>query len=381
MTVQPITRPERIRRGLGVFLGSLALLGAVSCQDPTGSSTRAGLLWRAPLAERDQRSISVPATDGQRVYAIGGGLVALDAQTGVVAWRSRLSTYAPINVVVRNGRVFTVEEFAYGFDAATGRELWRFKPDTEGALGESTADDHSMYFGTGSHRVYAVDAATGTPRWSTDVGPDWKYRGIVMGVSVSGDTVYAAVRQYNAENGYISTGWIFALDRATGRALWSYRNGAGADIRSVSSAPTVAGRLLLASDLHGGSFFAVDRFTGTEVWRVNAAPGYVGPRPAPRVVGDVAYLGSNDTHVYAVDLQTGRVIWKRKLPASISEFAVCGNRVFAVWPGLSVLDRASGRVLHQADEESMDYLTSGFAVHDGRVFVLGNRAAYAYRCD
>lgn len=98
MTVQPITRPERIRRGLGVFLGSLALLGAVSCQDPTGSSTRAGLLWRAPLAERDQRSISVPATDGQRVYAIGGGLVALDAQTGAVAWRSRLSTYAPINV-------------------------------------------------------------------------------------------------------------------------------------------------------------------------------------------------------------------------------------------------------------------------------------------
>lgn len=131
-------RGRRIRRGLRPFLASLALLGAGSCQDPTGSAARAGLLWRAPLAERDQRSISVPATDGQRVYVIGGGLVALDAQTGALAWRSRLSTYAPINVVVRDGRVFTVEEFAYGFDAATGRELWRFKPDSEGALGEST---------------------------------------------------------------------------------------------------------------------------------------------------------------------------------------------------------------------------------------------------
>jgi outer membrane protein assembly factor BamB len=97
------------------------------------------------------------------------------------------------------------------------------------------------------------------------------------------------------------------------------------------------------------------------------------------VVGEVAYLGSNDTHVYAVQLQTGRVIWKRKLPASMNEFAVCGNRVFAVWFGLSVLDRASGRVLFQGNEDS-DYLTSGFAVHDDRVFVLGNRAAYAYRC-
>ncbi|CAA9321609.1 MAG: hypothetical protein AVDCRST_MAG68-1956 [uncultured Gemmatimonadetes bacterium] len=368
-------------RAAAAALLACILSGAGACRESVGSAGgRDQLLWRAPLEARDQGSISVPVTDGARVYAIGGGLVALDAQNGSVAWRAPLTKYAPINVALGGGRVFAVEELAYAFDAATGRELWRFTPDSDGALGESTADDRALYFGTGSHRVYALDAATGQPLWTTDVGPDWEHTGIVLGVTVSGDTLYAAVRQYNAANGYISTGWIFALDRGTGRVLWSYRNGEGKDIRSVSSAPTVAGRLLLASDLHGNSFFAVDRLTGKEVWRVNGARGYVGPRQAPSAVGEMAYITSSDTHAYAVELQTGRIVWKKKLPASSNSFAVCGDRIFAAWLGLSILDRNTGRVLYQSDDESSDYPTSGFAVHDDRVFVLGNRAAYAYRC-
>ncbi|HYW09269.1 MAG TPA: PQQ-binding-like beta-propeller repeat protein [Longimicrobium sp.] len=357
------------------------LSGTGGCQESVGSAGGNDLLlWRAPLEARDQGSISVPAMDGARVYAIGGGLVALDARNGSVSWRARLTKYAPISVAFRGGRVFAVEELAYAFDAATGRELWRFTPDSDGALGESTADDGAFYFGTGSHRVYALDAADGRPLWSTDVGPDWEHTGIVLGVTVSGDTLYAAVRQYNAANGFISTGWIFALDRGTGRVLWSYRNGEGKDLRSVSSAPTVAGRLLLASDLHGNSFFAVDRVTGKEVWRVNGVPGYVGPREAPVAVGETAYVSSSDRHVYAVEVQTGRIVWKRKLPGSSNGFAVCGDRIFAAWLGLSILDRNTGRVLYESEPESADYPTSGFAVHEDRVFVLGNRAAYAYRC-
>lgn len=327
-----------------------------------------------------QTSDETPVTDGERVYAIAGGMVTFSAHTGEIVWTHRLVRYVPRNPVLRNGRLFAAEQVAFALDAATGRELWRFTPDADGALGESTGDERAFYFGTGTHRVYALDAATGSLLWSTDVGPDWQYTGTVLGVSVSGDTVYAGVRQYNAENGYISTGWIVALDRTTGKELWRYRNGSGNDIRSISAAPTVAGRLLLASDLHGASFFAVDRFTGQEVWRVKGAPGYVGPHESPVAVGDVAYLASNDTYVYAVELQTGRVIWKTKTPASNHAFAVCGERIFVTWQGLSVLDRRTGRTIYQSDEETDEWPQSGFAVHGNRVFVLGNRAAYAYRC-
>jgi outer membrane protein assembly factor BamB len=84
--------------------------------------------------------------------------------------------------------------------------------------------------------------------------------------------------------------------------------------------------------------------------------------------------------VYAVELETGRVLWKTKTRASNHSFAVCGDRIFVNWLGLSVLDRRTGRTLYQSDEEATEYPTSGFAVDGSRVFVLGNRAAYAYRC-
>ncbi|HEU0013599.1 MAG TPA: PQQ-binding-like beta-propeller repeat protein [Longimicrobium sp.] len=364
------------------FALAFVLVAFVACGDVTGAGRGKApeVIWRTPLAVRYSTSDQTPAADGERLYAIAGGMVTFSAHTGEIVWTYSLDRYIPSNAVLRNGRVFAAENIAFALDAETGAELWRFTPDEQASHGESTADEHAFYFGTWSHRVYALDQATGALLWSTDIGPDWQYTGIVKGVSVSGDTVYAAAREYTAANGYISNGWIVALDRTTGRELWRYRSGNGSQLRSVSSALTVAGRLLLASDLHGSSFFAVDRFTGQEVWRVESAPGFVGPVQAPVAVGDVAYLASNDEYVYAVELQTGRIIWKTHTPASNNAFVVCDDQIFVTWLGLSVLDRRTGRVLYQSPVDQHDFPTSRFARHGDRVYVLGSAAAYAYRC-
>ncbi len=129
----------------------------------------------------------------------------------------------------------------------------------------------------------------------------------------------------------------------------------------------------------GSAFFAVDRFTGKEVWRVTGPLQYFGPNPAPVVIGDVAYVASNDTYVYAVDVATGAIRWKTRTGFANSAFAVCRNQIFVNYAGLAVIDRHSGKLLYKKFDEE-DFLTSGFAVHEDRVFVLGNRAAYAYRC-
>ncbi|CAN5633356.1 hypothetical protein BH23GEM3_BH23GEM3_11660 [soil metagenome] len=171
-----------------------------------------------------------------------------------------------------------------------------------------------------------------------------------------------------------------ALDRNTGRVLWRYSTGTGEQRRNVVAGPTVEGRLLLASDHFGNGFFSVDRFTGQEVWRVEGQPGFFGPDESPVVVEGIAYLASNDLQVYAFEPQTGRVLWKTRTEASNRAFAVCRNRIFTNDHFLAMLDRASGKILATKFDSSAEFLTSGFAVHEDRVFVVGNKAAYAFRC-
>lgn len=172
-----------------------------------------------------------------------------------------------------------------------------------------------------------------------------------------------------------------ALNKHTGEILWRYQSGTGEQTRTVSAGPTVWGRLLLANDFRGQAIFAVDRFTGQEVWRVIGAPGLVGPFGAPEVVEGTAYTDSNDEYVYAFKPQTGRVLWKTRTPASNRASAVCRNRIFANYLGMSVVDRDTGKILARKFESEEEFLTSGFAVHDDRVFAAGNKAVYAFRCE
>ena len=366
------------------LLFTLLVFTGASCKDIIGGREGPGdvqMIWRTSIATGGSGPHSTPATDGERLFAeVGRTIQAFDVRSGALIWSVPRPPNSPANVVVRDGRVFAAGSSILALDAASGRELWQFKPDTTATFGRITVDDYAVYIGTASHRVYALSTTDGTALWSVDIGPEWNYPSVVRGISVSGDTLYIGAEQWRAQNGYIASGWLVALNRYTGAVLWRYSIGSGNERRNVASQPTVAGRLLLASDHFGSSFFAVDRFTGEEVWRVNGDLGFFGPVDPPRVVGDVAYAGSSDTFVYAVALDTGRELWKTRVPASIRAYATCGDRVFANYQGVAVLDRRTGKLLNTMYDRNEEFTTSGFAVHDGRVFVLGTKAVYAFSC-
>jgi outer membrane protein assembly factor BamB len=357
-----------------------ALLMGPSCGDITsGRHGEVGVAWRTALAS-PAYSFSQPDAGGGRVYAPHRGVTAFDAQNGRLLWTRPLAVYAPRNVVLHGGRVFAAESVVFAFDAATGAELWRFRPDSSADYAQAAADDGAFYVGTRSHRVYALRAADGVPLWSTDLGADWLFGGLVTGLAVSGDTVYAAAERPYAANGYRSAGVLVALDRATGRILWTYQNGDGSDLRNLVSSPAVAGGLVLASDRKGNALVAVDRATGLEAWRVPGDPGFVGFTATPVVVDGIAYAASGDRGVYAIRVASGEVVWKTYTPAANDAVAVCGSHVLAVYQGVAVLDRATGQLQRKLLDADDDFVSTGVAVDGARAFALGNRAAYGLDC-
>lgn len=375
-------RWERICLRIALLVALMVLGG--SCNPLLDGRDRIQPLWRIAFTAPPRSTDGTPATDGERVYVYVDGITAFDAETGTRVWanpapgmRSR-----PKNLLVRNGRVFGAGGAAAALDAQSGRELWNFPLSTTGhasaSLGRAAVDDAAFYVGTDAHQVFALDQVTGSLRWMVDIGPDWAHRGIVTGITVSGDTVFVSARQYNAENGYISTGWIIGLDRATGRRVWSFRNGDGTDWRTVAAGVSVAGSLLLASDHLSGAVFAVDRTTGNEVWRRIGPADRFGSLTSPVPVGNTAYHASMDAYVYALDVATGAQRWKTENSGGHLSFAVCGELLFANFMSLAILDRTSGRVQSRIGAPD---IFSDFAVEGDRAFAVSDRAVYAYRCD
>jgi eukaryotic-like serine/threonine-protein kinase len=341
-----------------------------------------GIVWSAPLPGRDIPQ-TAPATDGERIYAVFGdvGAVAIRPSDGAVLWRGTQKWYVPRNAAVRDGLVFTAEAIVVARDARTGDVRWEFTPDANASLSRVTVDESAVYFGTAerSHTLYALNATDGTLLWRTRLGPDWEYDAWVKGVSVAGDTLYAGVTQFRAHNGYLSSAWTFAIDKRRGAVLWSYQSGSGADARTTLAGPTIAGDRLLVSDYGANAAYALDRFTGRELWRTEFENGFVGPVEPPIVDGGLVYVGSGDEHLYALDLASGRVVWRTSVGASIWAVAVCGTRILVQLLGLAVIDRLTGRLLGWMFDEG-EYATSGFAVLGTQAFVYGNKAMYLLDC-
>ena len=287
--------------------------------------------------------------------------------SGAKRWQTAVKTNpspAAANIVAAGGAVYIAEAVeVLSLDAATGAIRWRFTPDAQPAAAQS-----------------AADGVSGQPLWSTDLGPTWPYLGVVTGLSVSGDTVYAGAVKRQTATGDSSVGIIAGLDRNTGTLLFEYHAKEYAAASGVASAPVVHENMLLVSD-GGGAFLGIDRFTLKEVWRVPTEPGFAGPFARPSLNGNRVYAGANDTYVYSIDAATGKVIWRTTTKASIHESALCGQRVFANNLGIFILDATSGHIIGTLfDDDPNEIPSSGFAVAADRVVFSGLHAAYALPC-
>jgi len=207
---------------LGAWLGATALAAAA----PASPRTTPVVRWQLSMPGWGE-----PAADDSAAYFLTRAheVVSVAAATGSITWRSHTGgagdvptgtqvRLAPARVVVGDGGIVA-------FDRASGRRLWRFEAsdgDDPGVfLGAADAD--LVVAGSPMGRVYAVDAVSGTVRWTHDVAAG--NRRVVFAPVHAGTLIVASFTTFDGP----LSGGLVGFDR-TGRRRWTHRfdTGAGA---------------------------------------------------------------------------------------------------------------------------------------------------------
>jgi outer membrane protein assembly factor BamB len=227
-----------------------------------------------------------------------------------------------------------------GFDQLGGVR-WQFQ--TGGPVRSSpTVLGDWLYVGSSDGHLYAIDRATGSPRWTANVAsPVNSSPAVAAGLVILGSR----------------DGTFHARDARSGQERWRFETGEllpwewgfeGWD--AYTSSPVVVDSVVLFGS-GDGFLYALELASGREIWRFGTG-GRI--RSSPAVEGGVVFVGSADGRVYAVDLATGQERWRYE-PHGVS--LVSADFGF---------DRKS--------------IISSPAVVDGTVYV-GSRDGYMYAID
>jgi outer membrane protein assembly factor BamB len=286
-------------------------------------------------------------------------------------------------VAVAGGRAYTLgnrdgKETVYAFDAATGRELWKYSyacglvdnlhPGGPGAT--PTIDGRFVYTLSKEGHLHAFHEATGKVAWMLHLPkqfetpiPEW---GFTSSPLVLGDRLI------------LDVGGLAALDKTTGATLWrstKYRAGYGSPVAVKSE----TGETLVAS-LTNDALVVVRPGDGGEVARHDWTSQYATSGTTPVVCGKalfisvgydggcalVAFEGGKLTPLFRNQAMSNHmataVLWKGHL------YGIDGNSHTPRQCKLVCVDLATGKRLW----EQRGFGCGSLTLVDGRLLVLSD---------
>ena len=357
-------------------------------EKPTGQP-RVERVWRAAMPSGADREITSDAASTSSTYlfvASNRGLTAVNRADGSVRWSVSGPFSSARNVLTSAGAgVVSTDASVEAFDLESGRLRWSVPTASSTSNCVSSATSTLIVTCTSDWKIVAIDAVTGGVRWTRSLRDSLGGLPTIVGTVISGDTVYAAVKQvYSQTNGF-TVGLFFALSLSDGGILRVIRDGNYTDFTGYVGLPAVIGADLVIPHLILNKLTAINRFSGQVSWRVDGDPGWIGFVRVPTVVDGVLYAASADRRVYAIDASSGVVRWKSDILNGSQVLAAACGSVVLTWTGatIRILDRANGGYLGVIDDEMPDgtfELTSPMLVEGNSLFVRSQREVRQYHC-
>ena len=234
--------------------------------------------------------------------------------------------------------------------------IMRWKTKLKGPLlSRPAVRGTTLFIPMSNNKIYLMDARNGNVDELTN---DLNGTGAVT-PAMRGDQLFlSVVGQSNRE-------WreFLAYDVRQEKILWRR------PFRNAWSAPYLVDGVLYTG-AENGTAYALDADSGEIIWQFKAEQQI---RTAPVVVDGVVFIGSNDNHIYALDAATGEARWSYQTDGSIPVApAVANDAVYAVSydQNLYCLNRTNGRLRWKFSASGSLYSTP--AIQNGRVFLGSN---------
>jgi outer membrane protein assembly factor BamB len=198
-------------------------------------------------------------------------------------------------------------------NATTGNTIWR-APATTTFWKTITYAGERLYVCASTGELVCLDSRNGQILWSyASTTPGLHFRGTPV---IENNIVFAVE---NATN----QGEIHAVDAISGQKKWTY-------VTNHSFGPRLLaanGVLVISSGLLG-RVFALDQMTGNLLWEKSDLL-QVGADRLPPVYIDEKVIVHTNGPLYALDLKTGREIWKyRGLTGSLADCVTGNGRIY-----------------------------------------------------
>lgn len=263
--------------------------------------------WSIPGVILAPQGISADASQAYYVDR-DAKIVAVDLNSGTVAWTADVGGTIHSELVVANGRVFVIASPSLGeklskpilraFSSRTGLSLWNTELPAAGPYYLSGGDEELAVVSTKGD-IWLLAAEGGIIRWNSSANG-----GVSSYPRIEGGRLLIAVDGKRVEQRSLATGETVAI----------------AEIDGVPAFVGAAKRSAAVYSDDRGNVYSI-QLGGGKNWTFRVGGRVVYIRP----VNENVLLGSADNFVYFMSVEYGNLLWKRRLPGRIASGGLLGD--------------------------------------------------------